>query len=91
MIKATNFLGIISLIVGAAAALLCAIPFGLFYAITTGFVGFLCSTIYIGLNTRYQVNTKKMNPGIVALLLNSVPLFYVLIGIIVTKIKGQPL
>lgn len=91
MTKTINILGIISVVIGIVAAVLCAIPMGLFYAITTGFVGFMCSTIYIGLNTRHQVNTKKLNPGIIALLLNSVPLFYVLIGIIATKLKGQPL
>lgn len=88
MVKAVNVLGIISVIVGLAAALLCAVPLGFFYAVPTGFVGFVLTTIYIGLNTRHEVNKKKLNPGIVALLLNSVPLIYILIGIIVTRMKG---
>ncbi|MBI2271965.1 MAG: hypothetical protein HYU69_16620 [Bacteroidetes bacterium] len=91
MVKTINILGNISIIIGLIAAILCAVPFGIFYAITTGFVGFLCTTVYIGLNTRHQVNTKKLNPGIIALLLNSVPLLYILIGIIITKLKGHPL
>lgn len=91
MVKTINILGSVSIIIGLVAAVLCAVPFGIFYAITTGFAGFLCTTIYIGLNTRHQVNTKKLNPGIIALLLNSVPLFYILIGIIITKLKGHPL
>jgi Na+/H+ antiporter NhaC len=91
MVKTINILGTVSVIIGLAASVLCAIPFGIFYAIPVGFAGFLCTTVYIALNTRHQVNTKKINPGIIALLLNSVPLLYILIGIIATKLKGQPL
>jgi len=91
MTKTVNILGIISIIIGLAAAILCIIPYGIFYAIPTGFAGFVCTTVYIGLNMRHQVNTKKLNPGIIALLLNSVPLIYILIGVIITKMHGQPL
>ncbi|MCC6691092.1 MAG: hypothetical protein IT235_06120 [Bacteroidia bacterium] len=91
MIKSVNILGGVSIFIGLIAALLCITPFGIFYAVPTGFVGFVCTTIYIGLNTRHQINTKTINPGIIALVLNSVPIVYILIGIIATKLKGQPL
>lgn len=71
MIKTVNILGIVSIIIGIVAAVTCVLPFGIFYAVPIGFAGFLCTTVYIGLNTRHQLNTNKINPGIVALLLNS--------------------
>ncbi len=91
MIKTVNILGIVSIIIGIAAAIICILPFGVFYAVPIGFVGFLCTTIYIGLNTRHQINKNKINPGIIALLLNSVPIVYILIGVIITKLNGQAL
>lgn len=87
MIKLINILGVIAIIIGLIAGILCVFTGGVFYAIPVGLIGFITTTIYIGLNMRHQVNTQKLNPGIYALLLNSIPLIYMLIGILVVKFK----
>jgi len=47
----------------------------LFFALFTMFPGFLLSSLYIMFTTRYEMDTPKVNPGYVGLLLNSAPLF----------------
>lgn len=78
MHKAITILGNACMCLGLLSAILCAIPGMLFPAIGSGFLGFVTTSVYIGLNTRYQVNQKKLNPGMIGLLLNSIPLLFVL-------------
>ena len=82
-----KIIGIISLILGAAAALLCILPHGLFLAIFVGFIGLLCSTVYVFIDSRYEINSKKITPGIIAMALSSIPVLFLLAIIIMSKVN----
>ena len=79
MEKKLQLLGIVSIILGVAAALLCLLPWGFLTALPVGFTGMLCSVIYIFIDTRYEINTKKITPGIIGVILSSVPVLLILI------------
>jgi hypothetical protein len=82
--KRLKILGIISILIGCAAALLCVSSHhGLFFAIPVGFIGMLCSGIYVFIDTRNEVNTKKITPGIIAMILSSVPVLFMLAFMII--------
>lgn len=82
--KRLKILGIISILFGCAAALLCiSSRKGLFFAIPIGFIGMLCSGIYVFIDTRNEVNTKKITPGIIAMVLSSVPVLFMLVFMII--------
>jgi hypothetical protein len=89
MKKKLKVIGICSLVLGGIAALLCVIgiPFAVFFAVLTGFLGTICSTIYIFIDTRYEINTKKITPGIVGLILSSIPILLILIAIVRSQLK----
>ncbi|MBA3705458.1 MAG: hypothetical protein H0W84_06030 [Bacteroidetes bacterium] len=89
MEKKLKIIGIISLVLGSIAALFCIIhiPFSVFYAILSGFLGTIGSTLYIFLDTRYEINTKKITPGIIALILSSIPILLVLAVVIKNQIN----
>lgn len=40
--------------------------------------GFLCSSLYIMYTTKYEIETPKINPGYIGLLLNSAPVLVLL-------------
>ncbi len=82
-----KILGIASVILGALAALLVVVPYGLFLSLPAGFLGMLTSTSYVYLDTKHQVSTKKISPGIIGILLSSIPIIIVLAIIIMSKIK----
>jgi hypothetical protein len=85
MEKLTLTVGRIALFLGGAAALLTAFslikPFFLvvLLALFSGLLGFMTSSVYIILNLRFQVNTRKMTPGLIGLFLSSLPVLYILI------------
>lgn len=82
--KRLKILGIISILIGCTAALLCvSSQRGLFFAIPVGFIGMLCSGIYVFIDTRNEVNTKKITPGIIAMALSSVPVLFMLVFMII--------
>jgi hypothetical protein len=82
--KRLKILGIISILIGCTAALLCiSSTRGLFFAIPVGFIGMLCSGIYVFIDTRNEVNTKKITPGIIAMVLSSVPVLFMLVFMII--------
>lgn len=54
----------------------------LFFALFTMFPGFLLSSLYIMFSTRYEMETPRVNPGYLGLLLNSAPLIMFLIFIL---------
>ncbi len=87
MEKKLKIIGGFSLTFGSIAALLCIIPFGVFYAILAGFFGMICSSIYIFIDTRNEINTKKITPGVIGLILSSIPVLLILIVIILSKIN----
>ncbi len=76
MVKYVPFFGYAGVICG----LICAI--GIFLPDVTGLTismiamlpGFLFSSLYIMLTTRFEIETPKINPGYVGLLFSSVPL-----------------
>jgi hypothetical protein len=65
---------------GIACGMICAV--GIFIPDLTGLKvsmvsmlpGFLFSSLYIMFTTKYEVDTPKINPGYVGLLLNSTPI-----------------
>ncbi|MFL5764015.1 MAG: hypothetical protein ACJ77K_08750 [Bacteroidia bacterium] len=82
MQKQLRILGICSLILGAAAVLLCVLPYGVFYSIPVGFLGMVCSTIYVYLDTKYSVNNRRFTAGLAGMILSSIPILLVLYFII---------
>lgn len=82
-----KILGYFSLIFGATAALFCIIPipFAIFYAMLAGFLGLIISSIYIFIDTRNGINTKKITPGVIGMALSSIPVIFMLVIIILTK------
>lgn len=76
MKKFTPTLGWIGLSIGLLVAITAfLVPQIAFFGMLPGF---LCSSAYVFFSTRYQLPTKKFNPGIVGMLLNSTPFAIVL-------------
>ncbi len=82
-----KLLGIVSLILGALAALLCLFPSGIIVALPIGFLGLICSSIYVFIDTRDEINTSKITPGIISMVLSSIPVLLILTFIIINQLK----
>jgi len=84
-----KIIGVCSIVLGSIAALLCIIPIssGVFFAVLTGFLGTICSSIYIFIDTRNEINTKKITPGVIGLILSSIPIVLILAVIVLSKIN----
>ncbi len=78
MKKTVQILGIVSLILGILAAVVSFLPYGLMIGIMIGFVGMIISTIYIFLDMKHEINTKKITPGLIGMFLSSVPVLIIL-------------
>lgn len=77
--KRLKVLGIISIIIGGLAAILCISTIsGFLYAIPLGFIGMVCSGIYVFIDTRNEINKKKITPGIIGMVLSSLPVLFIL-------------
>lgn len=85
--KNLKILGIASVTIGVIAALLCFAPYGVFLSLPAGFLGMICSCVYIFLDMKNDVNTKRFTPGVIGVILNSLPILFVLIIIIMTYFK----
>jgi hypothetical protein len=82
--KRLKILGIVSIFIGSIAAVLCLTTIKVFfYAIPIGFVGMLCSGIYVFIDTRNEINKKKITPGIIGMLLSSLPVLFILTFMII--------
>jgi hypothetical protein len=81
-------LGIIAIVLGSAAALLCLFPKQLIIALPIGFMGMICSGVYVFIDTRNEINKKKITPGIIGMLLSSMPVLLILIFIILSRFKN---
>jgi hypothetical protein len=82
--KRLKILGNVSIMFGSVAALLCISTIqNLIYAIPLGFIGMVCSGVYVFVDTRHEINTKKVTPGIIGMILSSVPVLFVLTFIII--------
>jgi hypothetical protein len=87
MQKKLKRLGNVSILLGAAAALLCLFPKGIIVALPIGFFGMIASSIYIYFDTRDEINTRKITPGIISMVLSSVPVLLILTFIIINHFK----
>lgn len=87
MQKKLKILGVISIAIGILSALLCFVPYGLFLSLPVGFLGMICSTIYVYIDTKNNINTKKFTAGITGLILSSIPIIIVLIIIIMSRLN----
>lgn len=85
MAQRLKIIGYISIGLGAIAALLC--PFAIFYGILAGFFGMIISTVYIFIDTKNEINTRKFTAGMLGMLLSSVPILFMLAIIILTKMN----
>ena len=87
MHKKIKILGIISVAIGIIAALICLAPYGVFLSLPIGFIGMICSCIYIFIDTKNEINTKKFTAGVFGVILNSLPILFMLIIIISTHFR----
>ena len=78
MKKTVQILGIVSLILGILATVVSFLPYGLMFGIMIGFVGMIISTMYIFLDMKHEINTKKITPGLIGMFLSSVPVLIIL-------------
>lgn len=85
--KRLKLLGILSLVLGALAALFCLFPGGIIIALPIGFLGMIASGIYVFMDTRDEINTSKITPGIIGMLLSSAPVLLILTFIIINSLK----
>ncbi len=87
MQKQIKLLGIASLTLGVLSAIIWMLPYGLMLALPIGFLGMVVSTIYVYIDTKYELTTKKITPGIIGIILSSIPIIIVLIIIIMSRFK----
>jgi hypothetical protein len=81
--KVLKVLGILSLVFGGIAALLCIAPLGIkgmFFAVIIGFFGMMSSTAYIFIDFRYQLSEQKLSPGVIGILLSSLPVVIIIVS-----------
>lgn len=85
--KLIRVLGILSIAFGTTASILCPLPFQFLVviAICIGFIGFTCSCSYIVLAKEQEGINGKFHAGNIGLLLNSLPLVYVTMLILLQK------
>ena len=79
MYKKIKALGIVSIVLGIIAALLCVTPNGLFLSIPIGFIGMVCSGIYVYIDIKNEMNKKSITPGIIGMGLSSLPVLFILL------------
>jgi len=77
MEKNLKVIGIVSLVLGSITAVCCI--FSLVLALPIGFLGMICSAIYVYIDTKNEINTSNITPGIIGLLLSSSPVLLILI------------
>ncbi|MES2397239.1 MAG: hypothetical protein V4549_14615 [Bacteroidota bacterium] len=89
MEKRFKILGNVSIALGIITALLCISPItgAPIFSLPIGFIGMICSCIYIFIDTQKGINTKKFTPGIIGLLLSSSPVLLILMVIIINYFK----
>lgn len=89
-----KILGYFSITFGLIAALLSILPFfinlpfGIFIAIFSGFIGLIISTIYIFIDTKHEINTSKFTVGVMGMILSSTPILIMISIIVLSKINS---
>ena len=86
--KKLKVLGMLSLLFGVAAASLCLIPKGFIMAMPVGFFGMISSSIYVYIDTKNQVNTKSITPGIIGMILSSIPVVLIITFTLINHFKN---
>lgn len=89
MEKKLKLLGRVSIGIGIITALLCISPIAgaPIFSLPIGFIGMICSCIYIFIDTQREINSKKFTPGIIGLLLSSTPVLLILTFIIINYFR----
>ena len=77
-LKKLKLIGILAISLGAIAALLCLFPKGIILAMPIGFFGMICSSIYIYIDTKNEINSNSFTLGILGIILSSVPVLLIL-------------
>ena len=85
--KKLKLLGPVSLALGIAAAILCLFPKGILVAMPVGFFGMIFSSIYVYIDTKEQINTKNITPGIIGMLLSSIPVLLIIVFTLLNHLK----
>jgi len=87
MIKTLRVLGILAILFGLIASISVFIinPYWPFIPVISGFLGFLMSSIYVFINSRNQSNQGFFNPGLIGMLLSSVPIIFFFILVLTRK------
>lgn len=76
--KITPYIGWAGFVTGLITASFALLPGSYqFYAIFTMFPGFLLSSFYILMSTRYRIVNRLFNPGYIGMALNSIPLILI--------------
>ncbi len=88
MQKQIKILGLASITLGIISAIIWMLPYGMLLALPTGFLGMVISTIYVYLDMKYQINTKKFTLGVWGIILSSIPILVVLTLIIMSRINN---
>lgn len=75
-------MGWIGLCFGIATALL--VPYYLPLSLFTAIPGFLLSSLYILLTTKYEMETPRINPGYAGIILSSSPVLLFIVFLVVS-------
>ena len=89
MEKKFKILGTASIVIGSITSFLCISPIGgsAILSLPVGFLGMVCSCIYIFIDTQKEINTKRFTPGVIGFLLNSTPVLLILSFTIINHFK----
>lgn len=85
MNKKMKILGVVAVCLGFLSAVMVFLPYGLFLSLPTGFLGMVTSTVYLYYDTKHQVSTSKISPGVIGIFLSSLPIITILIIIFTSK------
>ena len=84
-----KILGSVSIVLGCVASFLCLFPEYIFFAVIAGFLGMLTSTIYVFIDYKYDLSRKKFTPGVIGIILSSVPIVLIVLFNFITHFKNQ--
>ena len=84
-----RILGLISILLGCIASVLCLFPDLFFFAVIVAFFGMLISTIYIFIDYKYDINKKIFTAGVLGMLLSSLPILIIVAFNFITHFKNQ--
>jgi hypothetical protein len=84
MLKYYRHLGWAGIVFGSICTIGLFIPGlnGLKVSFVAMLFGFLCSSLYIMLTTKHEIETPKINPGYVGLLLSSAPIILFILSVL---------